>query len=382
MAATTPRISVSGDVLRWARQQRGLTPEVAAKRLQISEAKLADFESGSSSPTIAQLRKMSEKYRRPLIVLLLDEPPTAFTPLRDFRSLPDADRDVYSPELSDAIKRATQQQEIYLELSEDLDRQVSAPALPADEGTIEEVATELRAGLGVTAALQRTWSDPKKALAEWRSRIESLGILVLETSDVSMKEMRGFSLRERLPQVVVLNGHDSERGKVFTLLHELAHLTLRQTGVCDLHQRSRSSDDVEIRCNAIAGETLLPVAELRQNQVVQSHPSNTEWSDDELGRIASIAGGASREAILRRLLQMGLASREEYEAYEEWRRARSRKSTGGPPPYRVQLRDRGRPFMRSVFEAYADGYVNLSEVVDLAGVRTKHLDTLQREAFK
>ncbi len=113
------------------------------------------------------------------------------------------------------------------------------------------------------------------------------------------------------------------------------------------------------------------------------------WTERELREIQAVAGGASLEVIMRRLLQLDRASREEYEqlrhqsreAYEEWRKARSRRSKGGPPPHRLQLRDRGRPFVRSVFDGYAEGVVTLSEVVDLVGVRTKHLDNLQREAF-
>ncbi len=385
----TPKISVSGDVLRWAREQRGLSIELAAKRLQMGEERLRTIEAGTDQPSVSQLKKMSDKYKRPLIVLLLDEPPTTFSALKDFRSLADDGTDPFTPELHDEIKRALVQQEIYAELKSELGEELQPPRLPSPSRDTYQLAHALRTLLQVEYAKQRTWSDPRVALSEWRSRIEGVGILVLEASGVKTKEMRGFSLSERLPLVIVVNGQDSDRGKVFTLLHELAHLSLRQPGVCDLHQRSQATNDTEVFCNAVAGEALLPESALLSISTVTNHVPGSRWTDDELDRIQTVAGGASREAILRRLLQMNRVGRDEFEerrdefleAYEEWRKARSRRSKGGPPPHRVQLRDRGRPFVRSVFNAYADGIVNLSEVVDLVGVRTKHLDKMQHEAF-
>lgn len=385
----TPKISVSGDVLRWAREQRGLSIELAAKRLQMGEERLRTIEAGTDQPSVSQLKKMSDKYKRPLIVLLLDEPPTTFSALKDFRSLADDGTDPFTPELHDEIKRALVQQEIYAELKSELGEELQPPRLPSPSRDTYQLAHTLRTLLQVEYAKQRTWSDPRVALSEWRSRIEGVGILVLEASGVKTKEMRGFSLSERLPLVIVVNGQDSDRGKVFTLLHELAHLSLRQPGVCDLHQRSQATNDTEVFCNAVAGEALLPESALLSISTVTNHVPGSRWTDDELDRIQTVAGGASREAILRRLLQMNRVGRDEFEerrdefleAYEEWRKARSRRSKGGPPPHRVQLRDRGRPFVRSVFNAYADGIVNLSEVVDLVGVRTKHLDKMQHEAF-
>ena len=95
--AKTPKITVKGAVLRWAREQRGLSVEIAAKRLQISVERLEAFEAATDQPSVAQLRNMSDKYKRPLIVLLLDTPPTTFTPLKDFRSLPQSDVGDFSP---------------------------------------------------------------------------------------------------------------------------------------------------------------------------------------------------------------------------------------------------------------------------------------------
>lgn len=387
--ARTPTISVSGEVLKWAREQRGLDASVAAKRLNISEEKLTGMESGVIDPSVAQLRLMSDKYKRPLIVLLLDEPPTTFTPLTDFRVLPNEELTPYSPDLRDEIRRAWQQQLAFAELKAELQEDTIAPALPESSQDAVVLGTAIRAQLGVTSDMQSNWAKPRDAFVEWRTRIEDLGILVLETSRVKIGEMRGFSLSTSFPYVIVLNGQDSERGKIFTMLHELAHLSIRISGVCDLHQRSSGNSDIEVFCNSVAGEALLPRAFILGLRWVARHTEGEPWTDEELAEIEYIAGGASREAILRRLLHLGKASGIEYEArrrefleaYEVFRRQRNATSKGGPLPHTMSLRNRGRPFVRSVFEAYAEGHVTLSEVTDLVGVRTKHLDRLQRAAF-
>lgn len=377
-------------MLRWAREQRGLIPEVAAKRLGISVERLQQLEAGQYDPTVSLLQRMSDKYKRPIIVLLLSEPPTTFTPLNDFRQLPDEEQVPFSPELHDAIRRASEQQEVYRELSAALEQEVRVPKLPAPTSVPSALAMALRVTLQIEADDQATWRDARTALAEWRSRVEGLGILVLEASRIRMGEMRGFSLSEGFPYVVVLNGADSERGKVFTLLHEMSHLALRRSGVCDLHAFGRRHDDIEVFCNEVAGETLIPSDQLLALPVITGHKRGSPWDDEELAEAQRMFGGASTEVLLRRLLSHGLATRPEYEkrrsdlleAYEEWRRSRSKSKKGGPPPHRMQLRDRGRPFVRTAFDAYSEGAINLADLTSLVGVRTKHLKQMQREAFQ
>jgi len=386
--ARTPKIPINGDVLRWAREQRGLGLEVAAKRLKITPERLAGIEAGDEDPTVAKLREMSEKYKRPLIVLLLDGVPQDFTALKDFRSLRSDDESSYSPALRDEIRRAREQQEIFAELNQALGEELVTSSLPTGTNA-QELGTALRDYLDLDEVALVSTRNADDQLALWRSAVEAKGILVLQASRVKVGEMRGFSLSDEQPHVIVLNGQDAARGKIFTLLHELAHLSSRSSGLCDLHSQSREPNDIEVFCNAVAGEAILPSARLLAMPVVANHMPGRPWTDRELEAIQKVAGGASREVVLRRLVALGRATREEYkakrdeyrDAYEEWRRDRNKASSGGPPPHRMQLRDRGRVFVRSVFDAHADGFVTLAELTDLVGVKTQHLQKLQEAAY-
>ncbi len=75
-------------LLAWAREKAGLHPEEAAARLHIQADRLREWERGEEQPSIAQLRKLGELYKRPLVLFFLPEPPRDFGPQREFRRLP------------------------------------------------------------------------------------------------------------------------------------------------------------------------------------------------------------------------------------------------------------------------------------------------------
>ena len=74
--APQPRTApTKGQVLRWARFTRGLSTEVAAQRLGVATADLANMEEGNDQPSVGLLSRMCRVYRRPQGVLLLPSPP-------------------------------------------------------------------------------------------------------------------------------------------------------------------------------------------------------------------------------------------------------------------------------------------------------------------
>src|SRR5688572_33294625 len=91
----------------------------AVARIGVHRNQLADWEDGIELPTVAQLRKISEVYRRPLAAFYLPEPPTDFHVPHDFRRLPEAKVGRFSPELLSELRRMQYQREVAVELTED-----------------------------------------------------------------------------------------------------------------------------------------------------------------------------------------------------------------------------------------------------------------------
>ncbi len=381
--------SIKPDLLRWARDTVGLSLEAAADKLKVKPEQLARWEAGDLPPTVPQLRKAADVYKRPLALFFLPAPPTQPELPHDFRRVPGIEVPPLSPELLREMRRARRRRAIALELLADLGQPVPEFPLRAALGDeIEAVAARSRAWLGVTIADQRGWRGEYQPITGWIAAFEARGVLVFQTGAVGVDEMRGFSLTGRELPAIVLNGKDAPRGRVFTLMHEFCHLMLDRAGLCDPTRVGREGlspdENVEAFCNRVAGALLVPRDALLEDPRVQAVRDTSEWEDDALRALASDFG-VSREVILRRLLILGKTTGEFYERkraeylaqYAE--RATGARETGGfAPPSRVALRDNGRRYTGLVLEALERERITHADVSDYLGVRLKHLDEMAK----
>ena len=73
---------VNPEIMVWARETAGLTPDIAARKLGFRDSarssaaeKLEAIEYGDKEPSRPQLLKMVDVYRRPLLTFYLSKPP-------------------------------------------------------------------------------------------------------------------------------------------------------------------------------------------------------------------------------------------------------------------------------------------------------------------
>lgn len=383
---------VTPSVLKWARQTSGVSVEDAAKRASVTVERLESWEAGAAEPTLAKLRDLATMYGRPLAIFFLPEPPTDYSTPRDFRKLPDEPARHWSRGLHKVWRRALEQQDVAVELLEDEDEapvfQVPALTLEMDP---EDAGATARAALGVSVQTQFGWAKPDDAFYGWLNAVEAHGVLVLRTSDVDLREMRGLAVSSDSLPVIVVNATDSPRGQVFTLAHEFIHLMLHQSGLCNLLERNEdTARRTEQFCNAVAAALLMPAEAFVDHDLVRA-PGIRQWDDTQLVQLSNL-WGVSREAVLRRLVTLKrasvkfyLAKRQEYlDTYTQRReedkaRRRAQESKGGPPPYRMAVRDKGRPYVRLVLDAYQRQAITPSSLSNLLGLKLKHLPELERE---
>ena len=246
----------------------------------------------------------------------------------------------------------------------------------------------------MTLAQQAGWRDPGRALNAWLDAISRLDVLVLQAQSIAVQEMRGFSIStDRLP-VVVLNGGDFPRGRIFTLLHEFAHVLLHADGVCDALPRRHArgpTDEIEIFCNQVAAATLMPLDAFRAEVLLQHPPADGRWGEDTISGLSE-KYSTSREAVVRRLYSIGLADWEflrekeaEYRAaYTAFREAQKRKRqeaerSGGPSYYRMKVRDLGRGFIESALDAYYRRAITGSDLSEYLEIKLNGLPKLEAE---
>jgi Zn-dependent peptidase ImmA (M78 family) len=93
---------------------------------------------------------------------------------------------------------------------------------------VTQLANRLRELVGVSLEDQKAAArvDPQgfRAFRVWREAIEDLGILVLQNGSLSVDDMRGFVAPHPRVPAVVINTNDDVRARLFTMLHELAHV--------------------------------------------------------------------------------------------------------------------------------------------------------------
>ena len=267
--------AVNPEILQWARTTAGLPPEVAARKLQINEARgisgaerLAALEDGTQQPSRALLRRMAEQYRRPLVSFYLDAVPHRGDRGEDFRTLPEQ-RDPGENALLDALLRdlKTRQGLLRAALEDDEDTQPLAfiGSTTQNRG-VRMVGRAIATAIGFSCDAFRSASNPEVAFKELRASIENVGIYVLLVGNLgnyrttfSVNTFRGIALADPIAPFVVINAGDAKTAWSFTLLHELAHLWLDASGVS-----GPVTADIAIErfCNDVASEMLVPSAEI------------------------------------------------------------------------------------------------------------------------
>ncbi|MBP9919507.1 MAG: ImmA/IrrE family metallo-endopeptidase [Dermatophilaceae bacterium] len=375
-------------MLVWARTTANLEPKAAARKIGLPDDRVEEWEQGSIRPTVAQLRKAAAVYRRSLAVFFLPEPPAGFETLRDFRRVATSSVGVWSTALHAEYRRAHVQRDALLDIAE-LDEESPSTAWRSPRAFSDDAALAAwAAGMLHQHAVARRPPPSADAYAHlnyWTNAMEESGILVMTTSggDVQVGEMRAFSLYfDELP-VVMLNGTDSPRGRLFSLVHELVHLLLHTEGLCDTTTDTvlRSPDrQLEARCNAVAAEILMPAPELLSSTVVAEHAPGTSWSLTELLEGAK-PHGVSVEAFLRRLVTLRLATLAEYRLFRDSQSAAviTRESSGGNFYY-TKARDLGKGYVRRVADAHRRTLIDSVTAATYLDVKVEQIPRLAKVA--
>lgn len=378
-------------MLEWARTSIGLSSVAASRRIGVPDERVDEWEAGDKQPTIAQLRKAAVVYKRSLGALFLSSPPADFDTMRDFRQQGDEEAD-WSTQLHGEYRRAHFQRDCLLELAEIEDEPLSEDwqieGLPSSE---EEIGAVARAALERIAPIQipQVSATPYEHLNAWTAALEEAGIMVLATQrgGVSTTEMRAFSLYFDTMPVIVANGSDAVRGRLFSLLHEYAHLLLHTAGLCDITTDSRSltgNRRLEARCNAIAAATLMPRDRvLQSSQVVQRRDAPESWDYPALSAAAA-PFGVSAEAFLRRLVELGQSTIDFYqikrseflEAYEQ----EGLQRLSGGNWYRSAARDLGKAYVRRVSDAYKRRVIDSYTAASFLNVKVGQIPRLAEAA--
>jgi len=369
--------------MRWARESIGMSVADVAVRLKRQAIEIESWERGDTSPTYAQLEALAyDLYKRPLAVFFLPTPPKEASPRQEFRTLPEEDL-------------ATLDRDTYLHLRKARAYQLGLAELyegtnPANSKIWNEVklsigddlaakARQIRATLGIDTEIQASWARDEDALKAWREAIEKRGIFVFKDS-FKQTSISGFCLRDDEFPLIYINNSTTKTRQIFSLLHELAHALFAINGISkfdtsyidDLPKREQA---IEVFCNAVAAEVLIPSAVFDHR--TQSAPHSVDTLPDSFFSDLARAFGVSREAILRRFLDRGRATKIFYEAKAlEWTKQKKEGAGGGSwyASKGAYLSDR---LLREVFSRHLRGQLSQEKAADFLGVKPSQVPGLE-----
>ena len=385
--------AINPELMRWAREKSGYRNRIedAAQKIGRTVEELKAWESGKSKPTLAQVRKASEVYKRPLAVFFLPEPPKDFDTLRDFRRLPKDIPKEYSPNLAYIIRRIQNRQRW---LSEFLQSEGYPPLeflySPTTDNNPVSLADKIRNFVGITPKAVFQCRSREEALRLWIDETEHSGIYVCQAGNlkherIDVEEARGATLADKYAPFIFLNARDAKAAQLFTLAHELVHLWINEPGLSNLVAPRRPNTDtekIEIFCNIVAAEILVP-------QVLFKSLMQTvrEYSIEEQIRNLSIKFKVSQEVIARRLLDFGNITQKTYmqlarkfrqELIEQKEKEEQEiKTKKVIINYNLlKIINNGRTFTKTVINAYKNGEISGIVTANLLEMKLNKLPTV------
>lgn len=375
---------INKDMMYWARKYAGYVNGYEKELPKDIRERYEAWESGEKFPTWIQLRNVSKKYKVPTAFFFMKTPPKYdSTPsLVNYRKL-DAGS-IYennSPFLIDNIHSCENRRSIFIELSEDMDEAI--PSFEKFEGrkSKHNISSFIREKLGVSLDAQKSWlkKDNRKDkghynfLNNWKEAItEKMGVLIFETYDVDIEEMRGLCIYHDVVPIILLNGKDSVNGRIFSLFHELTHLLLGESAICgdDLER------DIEVFCNAVAGEFLVPEKDLIENL--------NSMNADDLFKDLSDLYGVSEHVVLRRLLDLNKITKKDYDlktAYDDFVVVSNKIKGNSGNYYRNMIKYNGKPFYIIVLSAYEQGIISGSDFSKFTGLKVNQAPKIEEMLY-
>lgn len=388
------KANITPKILKWARESAMMKLEEAAKKVSVPPSKLNEWEEGTSQPTFHQAETLAKAYRRPFALFFLPEVPHDFQPLQDFRTK-------NAKPLNTAsifIIREIQQKQAWIS---DLYKENNEKPL----SYIGKFSAQINPKLIALDILQTLNIDPlnystDNPIKEWIDKAESKGIFISRTSFIHSRlkidsgELQGFAISDKHAPFVFVNSDDWNAPQLFTILHELAHIWIAQSGISnDIEYGLKHKDKfhpIELFCNKVAANALMP------EEVMNSFENNVFASGNNIFKAAKKLG-VSTFAFLVRALNMKLITLDKYyelkieadvefQAFlkkEEERKAKQKeKKSGGPNFFRLLVNKNGQLFTQVVIDSFRNGFIAPTQASSLLNTRINNFPKLEAFLYK
>ncbi len=379
----TVYVDVKPEMIRWVLQQ---VPEEKFGEKWME--KMTHWLNGTKSPTFHQIEDLSRKTSIPLGYFFLQTPPVEQIALLEYRTVNSMQLTNPSRDLMDTIHEMMRVQDWMKEYRQELGfEQLPVVGCMNGVSVTRDIVEKIRKDLDLSLTWYESCNDIRTAFGLIRSRLEECGVVVMMNGIVGknthrqldVDEFRAFAMVDEWAPLIFINAVDSHSAKLFSLLHEVAHIWL---GEHDLfNDRSNSTDGVrrtEVICNAVAGELLVPT------DVFLCKWEEGCINEDVFTKITEIAGCfrcgeivVARKALDCKKITQDIYQRIVQTEIERYNLAREKKTHGGNYYHTMGTR-LDRCLVRALCESIHMGRTSYTEAYQLTNTSHKTFSDVVR----
>lgn len=389
------RAYITAKVFKWARESAKMDSEIAASKISVPVSKLKEWEAGESYPTIRQAQNLAKAYRRPFALFFLPEIPIDFQPLQDFRK---KGSKVLSTSSVFIIREIQQKQAWISAVNKDSNEDIVpfVGRFSMNDNPIN-VAQDILKTLEIDP-LRYNSNNP---ILEWIDQAESKGIFISRTSFIHSRlkldsdEIQGFAIADEYAPFVFINSDDWNAPQLFTLVHELAHIWIAETGISNNIEPTINNKDnfnpIELFCNEVAANALMP-------KEFMSILKNDAFSNAKKVFKNAKLIGVSSFALLVRALNLSIITLNTYKNLklqadyefneflkreaEKKERLKKKEKTGGPNYYLLQINRNSKLFTQTVLDAFRGGFIEPTQASNLLNVKVNKFPKLEAQLYR
>ncbi len=368
-------VNIQPAVLNWAINQT--KEELIGSKLMNN---IKHWLNGTKIPTFKQIEEFSKKTNIPLGYFFLKTPPVEKIELLEYRTVDSRELTNPSRNLIDTIREMERVQDWMNRYRQEtgFDKLPVVGSLRG-ESNVEKIANQIRNDLDLEVEWYKRCESMTESFNYIRERLAECGILVMLNGVVgknthralSVDEFRAFAMVDEWAPLIFINNADSKGAKLFSLFHEIVHVWL---GVDDLYNDRRDSANVkpvEVVCNAVAGELLIP-----------SDVFGKKWKEiggiDEREKINILAKTfkCSASVVARKALDAKKIKKKMYDeiihdAIKEFEIMKRSKEASGGDYYNTAKVKLDSRFVRALCESINSGRTSFSEAYRLTNSSRK-----------
>jgi Zn-dependent peptidase ImmA (M78 family) len=377
-------ISISAAVLDWVMAQTRLEELPDSVKTQLFKWRNED-----KKPTFNQIEKVSRATGIPLGYFFLQIPPKEELPLLEYRTINSTAHGTPSRNLVSTMHDMEQIQD----WARNNAIEAGEPPLAfigagKKEGNAQALAAEMRGLMDIDQDWFTHFRTADDSFRKIRECISDAGVIVMMNGVVennthralSIEEFRAFAMADQYAPLIFINSNDSVNGKLFSLLHEFAHLLLGEDSLfndrCSTGTRVAKT---EVLCNAAAAEVLVPDAIFRKAWKETAAENHLAHTIELLARRFK----CGTTVIARRALDHDFISSRSYQKiagiavaqYNENCR-RKKENAGGGDFYRTAASRIDRRFLMTLIASVEEGKTLYSDAFRLTNTNRSTFKTL------